>query len=229
MRFFRWYQFLGPLILLPLGYWLWLEHYGGSHALAALALTVPIVFAYVVPGLGMNLLGLWEVNTRFRVGRFRPHHGFVFGTATSLFGLLCVPAGVGNHGWTEYARAALVTGSVIGFWNWLYDTYAVKAGFILIHNRLAAEGRPAEVVVTDHAPVYFGTFGVIYGLVLRRADALPIGPPSAEYWTLLLVGTVAGTVVPVLAYVAASYLRHGESGLKVYPRLASGAASKEAG
>jgi hypothetical protein len=108
---------------------------------------------------------------------------------------------------------------VIGFWNWLYDTYAVKAGFILIHNRLAAEGRPAEVVVTDHAPVYFGTFGVIYGLVLQRADALPIGPPSAEYWTLLLVGTVAGTVVPVLAYVAASYLRHGESGLKVYPRL----------
>jgi hypothetical protein len=47
------------------------------------------------------------VSTRFRVGRFRPHHGFVFGAATSLFGLLCVPSGVGNHGLTTYARAAL--------------------------------------------------------------------------------------------------------------------------
>jgi hypothetical protein len=225
LKFFRWYQFIGPLIFLPLGYWLWLGRYGGNHALAALALSVPIVFAYVIPGLGMNVLGLWEVNTRFRVGKFRPHHGFVFGTATSLFGLVCVPAGSGDGSLAAYARAALVTGSVIGFWNWLYDTYAIKAGFILIHNRLAAEGNPAEVIATDHAPVFFGTFGVVYGLVLQRAESLGSGPPSAAYWTLLLIGTVAGLVVPTLDYVGTMYLKHGESGLKVYRRSMTGGAS----
>ncbi len=224
MKFFRWYQFVGPAILLPLGYWRWLVRYDGNHALAALALSVPVVFAYVVPGLGTNWLGLWEINTRLRIGAFRPHHGFVFGTATSMFGLVCVPASAVGSGFADYARAALVTGSVLGFWNWLYDTYAVKEGFIVIHNRLAAAGNPAEVVVTDHAPVFFGSFGVVYGLVLQRAQALGHGPPTAAYWTLLGVGCLAGTVVPVLAYVAASYLRHGESGLKVYRRPTTGGA-----
>jgi hypothetical protein len=218
MKFFRWYQFVGPLIFLPLGYWLWLGRYDGNHALAALALSVPIVFAYVVPGLGMNVFKLWEVNTRFRVGRFRPHHGFVFGTATSLFGLVCVPAGANDPGIAAYACAALVTGSVLGFWNWLYDTYAIKAGFIVVHNRLAAEGQPAEVVAADHAPVLFGSFGAVYGLVLQRVEALGTGPLPSSYWTLLLIGNVAGIVVPVLAYVASSYLKHGDSGLKVGQR-----------
>jgi len=91
MRFFRWYQFVVPLALFPLSYLLWLRRYDGDHALVLLALSLPVVFAYVVPGLGTNWLGLWEINTRFRLGRFRPHHGFVFGTATSLFGLVCIP------------------------------------------------------------------------------------------------------------------------------------------
>lgn len=225
MKFFRWYQFLGPLIFLPLGYWLWLGRYGGEHARALIALSVPIVFAYVVPGLGTNVFKLWEINSRFRIGRFRPHHGFVFGTATSLLGLLCVPAGANNPGVAAYGCAAIVTGSVLGFWNWLYDTYAIKAGFILIHNRLAAEGHPAEVVATDHAPVLFGSFGVVYGLVLQRAETLGAGPSPAAYWMLLLIGNVAGAVVPVLAYVASSYLRHGESGLKVSQRTMPGALS----
>jgi hypothetical protein len=221
MKFFRWYQFVGPLIFLPLGYSLWFGRYDGNHALAALALSVPIVFAYVVPGLGMNVFKLWEVNTRFRVGRFRPHHGFVFGTATSLFGLVCVPPGANDPGVAAYACAALVTGSVLGFWNWLYDTYAIKAGFIVIHNRLAAEGQPAEVVATDHAPVLFGSFGAVYGLVLQRVEGLGTSPSPPSYWTLLMIGNVAGIVVPVLAYVASSYLKHGDSGLKVGQRSVS--------
>ena len=222
MKFLRWYQFVGPLVFLPLGYWLWLGRHGGNHALAVVALSVPIVFAYVVPGLGTNVFKLWEVNTRFRVGRFRPHHGFVFGTATGLFGLLCVPAGANKPGVAAYACAALVTGSVVGFWNWLYDIHAIKAGFIRVHNRLAAEGQPAEVVATDHAPVLFGSFGAVYGLVLQRAEALGTSASPSACWTLLLTGSVAGAVVPVLAYVASSYLKHGESGLKVCQRTMPG-------
>ncbi len=218
MRFFRWYQFVVPLTLFPLSYLLWLQRYHGDHALVWLALSIPVVFAYVVPGLGTNWLGLWEFNTRFRIGRFRPHHGFVFGTATSLFGLACVPAAAPGFHLGDCLRAALVTGSVIGFWNWLYDTHAIKVGFIVIHNRLAAEGQPAEVVATDHAPVFFGVFGACYGVCLQLADALSAGSRPMVLATLGLAGNVAGVVAPVLAYVLWSYATRGESGLAVYRR-----------
>ena len=216
MRFFRWYQFVVPLTLFPLSYALWLQRYDGQHALVWLALLLPVVFAYVVPGLGTNWLGLWEFNTRFRLGRFRPHHGFVFGTATSLFGLLCVPESVPGFNLGESLRASLVTGSVIGFWNWLYDIHAIKSGFIVIHTRLAAEGQPAEVVATHHAPAYFGVFGACYGLCLYLVDALAAGTDRGVYVALVLAGSFTAVILPVVAYVLWSRVTLGESGLKAY-------------
>lgn len=218
MKFFRWYQFIVPLTLFPASYMLWLRRFEGDHSLVWLALSLPVVFAYVVPGLGTNWLGLWEINTRFRLGRFRPHHGFVFGTATSLFGLLCVPEAAPGFGLGDFLRAALITGSVIGFWNWIYDIYAIKSGFIVLHTRLAVEGQPAEVVATQHAPVYFGVFGFCYGACLYLVDALSAGTVSSVYAAIAVAGNVAAVVLPVLAYVAWSYVTQGESGLKAHRR-----------
>lgn len=215
-RFLRWYQFIVPLALFPASYLLWLRRYDGDHALVLLALSIPVVFAYVVPGLGTNWLGLWEINTRFRLGRFRPHHGFVFGTATSLFGLLCVPASAPGFDLGDCLRSALVTGSVVGFWNWIYDIYAIKSGFISIYTRLAAEGQPAEVVATHHAPAYFGVFGACYGVCLQLVDALSAGSHRGVYVVLLVAGNVAAVVFPVLAYVLWSLATQGESGLKAH-------------
>jgi hypothetical protein len=218
MTFFRWYQFVVPLALFPVSYLLWLQRYDGDHTMVWFALSMPVVFAYVIPGLGTNWLGLWEFNTRFRLGRFRPHHGFVFGTATSLFGLVCVPEAAAGFSLGESLRAALVTGSVIGFWNWLYDIYAIKSGFIIIHTRLAAEGEPAEVVATGHAPVYFAVFGACYGVCLQLADALSAAVNRDVYLALGLVGNLAGLVFPVLAYVLWSRVSLGETGLRSYRR-----------
>lgn len=216
MKFFRWYQFLVPLTLFPVSYLLWLRRYDGNHALVWLVLSIPVIFAYVVPGIGTNWLGLWEINTRFRLGRFRPHHGFVFGTATSLFGLLCVPETAPGFSLVDCLRVALVTGSVIGFWNWLYDIYAIKSGFIVLHTRLAAEGQPAEVVATGHAPVYFGIFGACYGVCLQLVDALSAGSNRGAYVAIGIAGNLAGVVLPVLAYVLWSFATQGESGLRAY-------------
>jgi hypothetical protein len=219
LRFFRWYEWVVPLTLFPVSYLLWLRRYHGHHAMVWLALALPVFFAYVIPGLGTNWLRLWELNTRFRAGRFRAHHGFVFGTATSMFGLLCVPESAPGLHLAGLVRAALITGSVIGFWNWLYDTYAIKAGFIVLHNRLAAEGHPAEVVATDHAPMLFGVFGLVYGVCLHLADALSAGNRPGVYATLAVAGNLAGLVFPVLAYVTWSYVTRGESGLVPYRRI----------
>ncbi|HEX6316957.1 MAG TPA: hypothetical protein VFZ73_18925 [Gemmatimonadaceae bacterium] len=216
LRFFRWYQFLVPLALFPLSYVLWLRRYDGEHALVWLALSLPVVSAYVIPGLGTNWLGLWEFNTRFRVGRYRPHHGFVFGTATSLFGLLCVPEAAPGFNPGDCLNTALIAGSVIGFWNWLYDIHAIKSGFIVIHTRPAAEGQPAEVVATSHAPVYFGVLGATYGVFLYLIDALAAASERGTFLAIAVAGNLACMVFPVVAYVLWSYLTLGESGLKAY-------------
>jgi hypothetical protein len=176
---------------------------------------MPVVSAYIVPGLGTNWLRLWEFDTRLRMGRFRPQHGFVFGTATSLLALLCVqPVGPALH-WLDVLRAAFVMGSVLGFWNWWYDIYAIKAGILRVYNRAYADGQGAAAIATDYAPVYFGAFGAAYGAVLHIGQALLLSP-GGEHWLLplLLIGTAVVLVVPVLAYVVVAYLQTGTTGLK---------------
>ncbi len=88
-QFFNIYQYLAPLILTPLSFWLWWRFYEGNLYLTLMAWLMPILFAYIVPGVGTNILKVWEFNTKFRLGKFRVHHGFVFGSATSLIAWFC--------------------------------------------------------------------------------------------------------------------------------------------
>jgi hypothetical protein len=220
--FFNIYQYLVPLVLFPVSYLLWLHHYEGQHAPVLLALSLPVVSAYVVPGLGTNWLRLWEFDTRLRLGRFRPQHGFVFGTATSLLALLCVQPVSPELRWLDVLRAAFVMGSVLGFWNWWYDIYAIKAGILHVYNRPYAAGEGAAAIATDYAPVYFGAFGAAYGAVLHIGQAVLL-TPGREHWLLplLLAGNAVVLVVPVLTYVAVAYLRTGTTGLKPVGRESS--------
>jgi hypothetical protein len=181
------------------------------------ALSFPIVFAYVIPGLGTNWLGLWEFNTRLRIGHFRPHHGFVFGAATSFFALACLEPPSRDHGWWEAARAAVVLGSVLAFWNWLYDLLAIESGFLRVYNAAFAQGQGAAAIATMYAPILFGTFGACYGLALRTCEQAALySEHSDALWWWVLAFQLSGLTAPVLAYVAVSFWRTGESGLRSY-------------
>ena len=215
MRFFNVYQYVAPAVLFPISYLFWLRRMGGDHRLVLLMLSVPVVFAYVIPALGTNWLRLWEFNTRLRLGRFRPHHGFVFGSATSLIALVCVTPRPPAPDAFDLFRTAFVLGSVLAFWNWLYDVRAIQAGFITVYNRPYAERRGPAAIATDYAPALFGSFGVCYGLAIRWGEYALLDQRRWDAYGALLAGTnLAGLVIPVLAYVGASYLKHGTSGLK---------------
>ncbi len=134
------YQYLGPLILTPLAAWAWLAHYGGDWALAAPALLVPVIHAYVVPAVGTNVLGMWEFNTRLRVGRFRPHHGFVFGSATAILALPLIGEPLALPDPAAVARSALGIGLLLLATNWIYDAAAMRHGILIVHTPAAARG-----------------------------------------------------------------------------------------
>ena len=217
MRFFQLYQYLFPLCLFPVSYWLWFTRYGGSHRATLLVLSIPVLFAYVLPGLGTNWLGLWEFNTRLKLGKFRPHHGFVLGTATSLMGLLCLAYPPRVFDAMEFLRAGFLMGSVLAFWNWLYDLYAIKVGFIVVNSRAFAEGRGPEAIATRYAPVFFGVFGAAYGIAVRTIEYAFISLGRTDlFWPLFIGCNFTVMALPPLAYVLFTRATSDEWGLRSY-------------
>jgi hypothetical protein len=213
------YQYVAPAVLTPLAAWLWWRHYQGHAGLAAIALLVPVVHAYVVPGIGTNVLKVWEFDTRWRLGRFRPHHGFVFGSATAMLALLTVPAPEPAFDPGNVLRRGLVMAAVLGLANWGYDVAAIRVGILKVYNQPWADGRAEVAIVNDYAPWFFGGFGFVYGAGLALAESLLAGIPdplrAAALGALLVAATVS---LPTLGYVAQSYARHGHHGCRPVPR-----------
>lgn len=209
------YQYVMPAVLTPLGAWLWWRHYDGHAALATLALLVPIAHAYIVPGVGTNVLRVWEFDTRLKLGRFRPHHGFVFGSATAVLMLPALGTPTAHPTLAEIATSGLTAAVILGAVNWLYDVAAIRAGILKVYNQPWADGCGPVAVVNDYAPWFFGGFGLVQGAGLKFAEGvlLPAGGTGAAIAVglALLAATVT---LPTLGYVLQSYLRHGHHGCR---------------
>ncbi|HEX3067097.1 MAG TPA: hypothetical protein VHX14_00870, partial [Thermoanaerobaculia bacterium] len=201
------YQYAAPLILAPLSFLLWKREYSGNLKLTATAWLIPILWAYIVPGIGTNLLNVWEFDTRLRLGRFRPHHGFVFGSATAMIAWLV--HGLPARDLWDVARNALILCSVIGFWNLLYEVKALQSGILRVYNQPWADGRDETAIALDYAPWFFGGFGAIYGAGIGLMEwldgrgALSVGT-FAEMFSIILVLTLT---VPAGGYVLHSIRR----------------------
>ncbi len=209
-RLLNWYQYLGPIVLGPLSYWLWLLYAEDNHGLVIFALSVPIIYSYVVPAVGTNVLKVWEFDTKLRLGRFRPHHGFVFGSATAVLSLPFIL--FGPQGGLE---TGLVLGIVLGLVNWLYDAAAIKAGFLMVYNQPFADGRGPAIIAADYSPFFFGLFGFVYGYLIRNAEqSLTAVAGWSDVGALISFSVLIVIVVPVATYIAYSKLRHGHFGCR---------------
>lgn len=218
-RFFHLYQYLGPAILTPLAAFLWLRRYDGNFYLAGLALAVPILHAYVVPGVGTNVLKMWAFNTRLKIGRFRPHHGFVFGGATAILALPVLGAPDPTPTLATILATSALVGGLLLIVNWVYDALALKYGMLDVYNQPWADGAGPWTIAADYVFWFFGVFGLIFGAGIRIAEgALLVAPTlsrSVGLGALLLSATI---VLPTLGYVIASLIRHGHNGCRPIAR-----------
>ena len=217
-RFYHVYQFVAPLLFFPLAYWLWWQRFGYRHDVTLLVMFVPVVAYYVFVLVGILKFRLWRMNTWPTIRGVRPHHGFVISTASGLFFYLCLHMVPVDHTGPGSVLIAMFLGaSVFGFWNWWYETYAIKSGFISIYTKKVAEGATAEEAVTDYAPVFFGSMGACYGGFVKTAENLLMNEYTLlSYWTVAVLGGVAMIAVPVILYLVVHRARYGESGLKSY-------------
>jgi hypothetical protein len=209
------YQYAAPALVTPLVVWLWWRHYEGNLALMALAVVVPIAHGYVVPGIGTNVLRVWEFDTRLKLGRFRPHHGFVFGSATALLLLPALGTPTAHPTFADIATSALLAAFILGTVNWLYDVAAIRAGILKVYNQPSAEGRGPVAIVNDYAPWFFGGFGLIQGAGLKFAEGVLLPGANAATAVTIGLGLLAATAtLPTLGYILQSYLRHGHHGCR---------------
>lgn len=211
-RYLELYQYIAPAVLAPLSFWLWWRTYHADLWLSLMVWLVPIVFAYVVPGIGTNVLKVWEFDTRLRLGRFRPHHGFVFGSTTVTIAWLC-HAGPAQDIF-DVLRMALVLASVLGFWNLLYDIQALEKGLLRVYNQPWADGRGPEAVAVDYAPWFFAGFGAVYGAAISVAELLAAsnGLGAANFTWLFPLTVGVSIAFPVWGYRHRSFKRHGHFG-----------------
>ncbi len=217
-RLLRLYPYWGPLLFGPVALLAWMRHWPGSPELVAVALAVPIVHAYVVPAVGTNVLGMWAFTTKVRIGRFRPHHGFVFGTATALLTLPLIGLADPTSSPVSVVSTAVVVGVVLFLVNWVYDAAALRHGLLEVYNQPWSDGAGPWAVAADYSPWFFGLFGVIYGAGLKLAEKRLLGHSDVGEAVLVGLALVAATtLLPTIGYMIASRLRHGHWGVRPCP------------
>lgn len=210
----RIYQYLGPLVMAPLSLGLWWREYGDPLQ-SVVVWAIPVLWAYIVPGIGTNVCKVWEFDVAWKLGRFRPHHGFVFGSATAMLAWLA--HGESARSLTDAARYAFVLCAVLGFWNVLYEVKALRIGLLKVYNQPWANGGGPEAIALDYSPWFFGGFGAAYGAVISALE-LYVGAgrrlgmtEAVGYSTVGLLFCIA---VPVLGFIRHSMTAHGHPGTR---------------
>ena len=213
-RSFEWYQYVAPLILTPLSFWLWWQLYSENIHQVLVAWLLPIIYAYIVPAVGTNILKVWEFDTRFRLGRFRPHHGFVFGSATSMLAWICHFEMASSI--TDVIQLSFVMASVLGFWNVIYDIKAIRSGILKVYNQPWADKEGPEAITMDYAPWFFAGFGAVYGASIGGIELLAVNGAinNIQFTFYFLLMLILAISIPVIGYRIRSFKVHGHSGCK---------------
>lgn len=214
MRAIRLYQYIAPAVLAPFSLYLWWMEYRNVPQVLV-AWLIPILWAYVVPAVGTNICKVWEFDVRWKLGRFRPHHGFVFGSATATIAWLI--HGQQASGIADILRLAVILCSVLGFWNLLYEVKALRSGLLKVYNQPWADGQGEEAIAFDYAPWFFGGFGAAYGLaigILEYTVNLRGMPNATETFAYVMTALILCIALPVFGYIRYSIRTHGHSGTR---------------
>lgn len=199
-------RFVLSLAGFPLVAWLWHRHAaeGGGHAaFTAVVMGIPLLFGYLVPGIAIVKLRLWEVRSRFSIKGIQAHQGFIYGSGLALDAWACDHVRF-PHPAATVALSALLMGCVVAFTGWFIDIAGVKAGRIVVDNPPARLGRDPATIVTWYAPASYFVLGVSYMLSIHLARHLLIdrglsgaGPVAGVF----LAGFLITSVPIILVYL----------------------------
>ena len=193
-------DFVLPLPLTAVMFFLW-RWRTGSAIFAAYGLALGVLFGYIYPGIGTNVLNLWKFNGPLRIGNYFWHHGFMYAPYLSLVFYVAFPDGVvftaGN-----VLRIVLCSAFIQCVLSCHHDYCGVSTGMIEIHSAAARAGRSPIEIVTDFGVVGFALVGAGFaGSCLIAYRVLVVkGAADLRSFALLLAMGLALMGVAALQY-----------------------------
>lgn len=175
-----------------------------SLMITTTAIFLPLLYGYVIPGIGITVLKKWRFTKGYRIGGMYWHHGFMYASKMSFFGfvpllLYSIESLTTRHFtlWI-FLPAALYTLTA-----WLQDFLSFKHNYVeanFTKNKLQnATKKNASLL---YAPVCFTMIGLIYSISLVCTALLcPSGRCSFHlYSCMFLLSFSAMSLFPSLAY-----------------------------
>ncbi len=153
------YNYIYPFFGFPLLLWLWTR--STSLLFAALVMGLPLVFGYLIPGIGTNILKLWRFRGHWLMGNYFIHHGIIYASTMGLALYLSFFATNQLDVWNMLGNIAR-TSTMIGFVGWWHDILAVRHGVIEIYNGPWKHGASPETIVSHATPYCYVFLGAAY-------------------------------------------------------------------
>lgn len=202
---------------MPLALYFWYETSNRNWYVAIFAIIIPVLYGYVVPYFGANIMHLWEFKTDFNLGRITVLHGFMFGGASALLALC------GYHHQNlvfsilDMLKSGISIAAIIGITNWIFDEMMIKNGFAIVYNMPYFNKENAASITADYAPVYFCTFGFCYGISLDIAEYFSKILANRHIFWFLSFGLLLFVIfTPAAAYLIKLKIQNDDVSLKKF-------------
>jgi hypothetical protein len=184
--------YLFPAVGFPLVTYAWWRS-SGSWPFTVVALGVPVLFGYIMPGIATHYVKRWRFTTGPRLGSYYVHHGFIYGSKLALALLLVVRSLSTVRTAFDTVSIVLVTGAATAFGGWWHDVNAVRAGKIEVEGGIDA--------LADFAPATYFSMGATYAGVALASREVLAGDAGALVW-VFPAALVTMCLVPGVVFVA---------------------------
>ncbi len=178
--------------------------WSGSVAFTVYVTLLAVLYGYIVPGIGTNVMKKWRFHGPGRVGNYYVHHGFIWAANLSpaLFvSFLGTPEG--PLGYATILRVLLATGAIHAYKGWIYDIALLRYGFAEITSVPRLQGKSPEEVAGHYVPVCFFLIGLTYAVGALVAYHFYVVLRHVDIWSHIWAWTIGG--VTMLAIPSAAY------------------------
>ena len=204
-----------PLIVFPIAFLAWYNEYH-DYRLTWITLSFPIIYAYLIPYFAIKKFHLWEFRSKYSLKGFRPQSGFIYGSFASLLTWVGRIDPGNEFNFWKLIKQAFILGSLIGFWNWLFEIVAIQRGIIIFYGKSFLKKSEPATITLEYAPVGFGLNGFGLGCLIYINFFIKNLLLNNSFFWVYPIEIIIYLALPVLGYSYVQYQIHGEYGFKSY-------------
>ncbi|RJX18067.1 MAG: hypothetical protein C4575_11315 [Desulforudis sp.] len=189
-----------PVTLIMTNIW-WRET--KSLMITSTAVGLPLLYGYVIPGIGINILQNWRFTNGVRIGGMYLHHGFMYASKMSFFGFIPLLLSIASvHDSDGYIYWVIISTTLYASTAWLQDYLSHKFGYVVFHEKRGKDSKVKENASLRYAPICFPIIGSIYSISLVAACKIYLFDvfPQTSFVGFFVLSFLAMATIPSIAY-----------------------------